>query len=138
LEQFGTELWFRLFVSAYSENFRGRATAPLNAITGALSGKKFPVGLVISRVLHNQFHCNSHLYCLPTMALYRIDHGNLYADILLDRRNPTDIWIYVIQRQGSPEILAMGSCSSEAEARRIATDALKHYIWSPKKAVNDN
>ena len=70
------------------------------------------------------------------MSPFRITHGNLYADILLDRRGVEDIWIYVIQRAGSPEILAMGSCRSEAEAREVAATAMKdQFLWSPKKAV---
>ena len=69
----------------------------------------------------------------PNTVRYRITHGNVYADILRDRRGPEDIWIYVIQRQGSPDILAMGTCATEADARKVANKALREqFLWSPK------
>ncbi len=61
------------------------------------------------------------------MSYFRLTRGNVYADILLDRRGPKDIWMYVVQREGSPEILAMGSCRTEAECRKTAAQALKQF-----------
>jgi len=68
------------------------------------------------------------------MSPLRITRGSLYADILVDRRGPTDIWIYVVQREGNPEILAMGSCHSESEAREAATHALQQFLSRSARA----
>lgn len=67
------------------------------------------------------------------MTPFRITHGSLFADILVDRRGPYDIWIYVVQRQSSPEVLAMGSCNSEEEARSAATSAMRQFGSRAKK-----
>ena len=61
------------------------------------------------------------------MSAIRITRDNLFADILVDRRGPVDIWVYVVQREGQPDILAMGSCHSEAEARQVAAHALRQF-----------
>ena len=50
--------------------------------------------------------------------------GPFYADILRDRRDP-NIWIYVVQREGSADILAMGTCTSEQLARDISTARMR-------------
>ncbi len=65
------------------------------------------------------------------MAPFRLTRGNLYADIMVDRRGPSDMWMYVVQREGSPEILAMGSCQSEDEARAAAAQSMKQFISRP-------
>ena len=69
------------------------------------------------------------------LAAIRISLGELYADILVDRRGPRDVWMYVIQREGSPDILAMGSCDSEKEARKTASDALQRFVWRNSQAA---
>jgi hypothetical protein len=51
----------------------------------------------------------------------------LFADLLVDRRGPSDVWMYVVQRRGQPDILAMGSCQSEDEARETATRLLRQF-----------
>jgi hypothetical protein len=61
------------------------------------------------------------------VSSHRITVGNLYADILVDRRVSPEIWLYVVQREGSPEVLAMGSCASEDEAKKVAQDALSQF-----------
>ncbi len=58
------------------------------------------------------------------MARTRVNYGDYYADILPDWRTVRPYFVYVVQRQGSPEILAMGSCESEEEAVKFATDVI--------------
>jgi len=59
------------------------------------------------------------------MRVARISRGNLYADILEDTRGP-GVWLYVVQRAGSVDVLALGSCATreaaEEVAQRIMTD----------------
>jgi hypothetical protein len=58
----------------------------------------------------------------------RIHLGNLYADILVDRRHgAAEVWHYILQREGSPEILFWGNVPSRDEAIRLATDLLHQY-----------
>lgn len=68
------------------------------------------------------------------MALFRLTRGNVYAEIMVDRRGPYDVWMYVVQREGSSEIIAMGSCHTENEARAVASHALEQFASSPQKA----
>lgn len=68
------------------------------------------------------------------MSTMRIHHGEVFADVLVDRRGPCDIWMYVIQREGKPDILAMGSCHSEAEARETAANVLRQFKARSAKA----
>jgi len=67
------------------------------------------------------------------MSGVRLTRGDLFADILVDRRGPADVWMYVVQREANPEILAMGSCHTEAECREVAGQALKHFAsWATR------
>ena len=59
------------------------------------------------------------------MSSRRIKVGDVYADVLLNRR--TWEWIYVVQTDASHELIAMGTCQSEAEAMRIATETVQQY-----------
>jgi hypothetical protein len=61
------------------------------------------------------------------MSAKRITRGNVYADILVDRRGPHDIWHYIGQREGSPDILFWGHTPSEQIAIQIAESLLKEY-----------
>jgi hypothetical protein len=62
------------------------------------------------------------------MSPHRITVGNLYADILVDRRDPTqEIWHYILQREGSPEILFWGTCRTMEEATQYAKDLLNQF-----------
>jgi hypothetical protein len=54
----------------------------------------------------------------------RLKYGEFYADVVSDRLGSESFWIYVVQRHGSPEILAMGSCASEELAIQTAADAI--------------
>ncbi len=67
------------------------------------------------------------------MSAIRIVRGEMYADILVDRRGAGDVWMYVVQREGQPDILAMGSCASETEARDAAWKALR--LFKPDAAA---
>jgi hypothetical protein len=60
-------------------------------------------------------------------AKRRITLGGIYADILVDRRGPHDIWHYIGQREGSPDILFWGHTPSEEIAIQIAERLLKDY-----------
>ncbi len=57
------------------------------------------------------------------MGGVHLKSGDYYADLIPDKQFP-GIWIYVVQRQGSPEILALGSCHSQEEARTAAKEAI--------------
>ncbi len=68
------------------------------------------------------------------MSPIRVSRDDLFADILVDRRAPTDVWVYVVQREGSPEILAMGSCNSQEKAVAVATELLSQFRARSAKA----
>jgi hypothetical protein len=57
----------------------------------------------------------------------RLKHREFYADVICDWRDREPVWIYVVQRHGSPEILAMGSCNSQEEAIEYATEAIGQF-----------
>jgi hypothetical protein len=62
------------------------------------------------------------------MSPDRIKRGDLFADILVDRRNPEgEIWHYILQRSGSPDILFWGNCPTREEAVELATRILDQY-----------
>ena len=61
------------------------------------------------------------------MAATRLVYGDLYADVLHDTRGPTELWLYVVQREGSPEVLAMGQCSSEESAKDLARKYMHQF-----------
>src|SRR5438067_1447949 len=75
----------------------------------------------------------------PTRAVTRLKHGEYYADIVPDHRGRvrgrTRLWFYVVQRHGSPDILAIGSCGSEQEAVDSATEAIGEYRKGPASAA---
>ena len=57
-------------------------------------------------------------------GIIHLTHGNYYADIVRDRRD-LNVWIYVVQREASTDVLAMGSCHSEQAAREVATHRMR-------------
>ena len=57
-------------------------------------------------------------------GIIHLTHGDLYADIVRDRRD-RELWLYVIQREGSTEVLAMGSCLGEEPARVLAMKIMR-------------
>lgn len=60
----------------------------------------------------------------------RLNWGKLYADILRDERGAKAIWMYVVQRAGSPEILAMGSCRTRRAAEKFAEETMRELAFS--------
>ncbi len=69
------------------------------------------------------------------MAEVRLRRGEYFADIIRDKQYP-DIWMYVVQRQGSSEILALGSCHSKEEARTAAGEAIGSLLARKLAAAN--
>ena len=69
------------------------------------------------------------------MSVIHLTHGDLYADLVRDRRAP-EIWLYVIQREGSADVLAMGSCASEKGARAIATRLMLEFSEHDSSAAS--
>ena len=57
------------------------------------------------------------------MTTTRLKTGPFYADIVRDRRDPS-LWIYVVQRVDSSDIVAMGTCTSEQQCREVARKAM--------------
>lgn len=60
---------------------------------------------------------------MPTARLR--DHGHV-AEIIQDRRAPCPLFICVIQREGSPEILSYSQFSSLRTAKQWAVEELRH------------
>jgi len=54
------------------------------------------------------------------MPATRLTRGNLFADVLRVRREPGDVWVYIVQRKGLPDILAMGTCPTQEQATESA------------------
>jgi hypothetical protein len=50
----------------------------------------------------------------------RIRRGQYFADVLKDARSPSEVWHWIVQREHSNEIVAMGQETSEDEARQCA------------------
>ncbi len=68
------------------------------------------------------------------MRATRIIHGDFYADILPDRHHPGSVWLYVVQRQGSRDVLAMGSSRTETDAEANALETIRDL----RKAASAN
>ena len=50
----------------------------------------------------------------------RISQAPFFADILRDGRVHFELWYWIVQREGSQEILGMGQERTEDEARQCA------------------
>lgn len=59
------------------------------------------------------------------MLVRTLDQGDFYADILTGLRAPEPYFIYVVQRRGSADVLAMGHCHSEKEAVAVAKKTIE-------------
>jgi hypothetical protein len=59
------------------------------------------------------------------MAAIRHSSGKLYADIIHDEHGAREIWIYIVQQSGSPEILEMGSCATREAAEKLADESMR-------------
>jgi hypothetical protein len=59
------------------------------------------------------------------VSAIRLTWGQLYADVLYDCRAAEKVWIYVVQRVGSPDVLAIGSCFTREDAERLARKTMR-------------
>jgi hypothetical protein len=60
------------------------------------------------------------------MSATRLTHGDLFADVLRIRQAPhEEVWVYIVQRQGSPDVLSMGTCTTQAAAEKLAEDVMR-------------
>ncbi len=63
--------------------------------------------------------------------------GELFAEILDDRRRP-EVFLCVVQRYGSPEVLYLGQSKSRSEAECAANEFINDYLGthkSPKRTA---
>ena len=63
--------------------------------------------------------------CIPCTRLYA---GEMFAEIVEDRRSRPPLLVCVVQRQGSPEILFLGQFRSESEAEFAANEFMSDYL----------
>ncbi len=56
----------------------------------------------------------------------RLARGELFAEIIEDRRRPA-VFLCVVQRQGSPEILFLGQSRSRSDAQTTAEEFMSDY-----------
>ena len=55
------------------------------------------------------------------MSAIRITRGVFFADVLRVRDTSLgELWVYIVQRTGSPDVLAMGTCASREAAEKLA------------------
>ncbi len=54
----------------------------------------------------------------------RITRGDLFADIIEDRRQP-GLFLSVVQREGSPEVLFLGQSQTREEAESAALEFMR-------------
>ena len=60
------------------------------------------------------------------MSATRVTRGELFADVLRIRQAPQEeVWVYIVQRHGSPDILGMGTCATQAAARKLAQEVMR-------------
>lgn len=57
------------------------------------------------------------------MPTVRLRAGEYFADLVQDRRDP-ELWVYVVQREGSTEVLALGTAIGEQATRQLANKIL--------------
>ena len=63
----------------------------------------------------------------------RLQVGGYIADILVDRRNPSTVFHWIVQRVGSAEILQWGQETTFDEAKAAATGYLKDLAQKSAK-----
>jgi hypothetical protein len=59
-------------------------------------------------------------------AIVHLRFGVFYADIIPDEREP-GLFQYVIQREGSPDVLALGACNSQDAACALADRLMREF-----------
>jgi hypothetical protein len=64
----------------------------------------------------------------------RLELGDYIADVLLDTRFDTQICHWIVQKVGSPEIVAWGQEHTFSEAKSAAQSCLKTLNAEQKKA----
>lgn len=65
--------------------------------------------------------------CIPRSRLYI---GDFVVEIIMDRRNHPPLFLGVVQKLGSTEILFLGQFSSEPEAEAAAKQFIAEYLTS--------
>ncbi len=58
----------------------------------------------------------------------RLEQGELFAEIIEDRRCHPPVVLCVVQRRGSSEILFMGQSRSRSEAETAANEFISDYL----------
>jgi hypothetical protein len=69
------------------------------------------------------------------MSATRLIRGNLFADVLRVRHEPGDVWVYIVQRRGLPDILAMGTCPTQDQANELALKMMDEFKSSSDAAA---
>jgi hypothetical protein len=60
------------------------------------------------------------------MSATRLTCGDLFADVLRIRHAPyEEVWVYIIQRHGSPDVLGMGTCHTQTAAKKLAEEVMR-------------
>ena len=62
----------------------------------------------------------------------RIRLAEYYADVVCDRRSSPEIWHWVVQREGSAEILKWGQERQRANAEAAASNYLRRTVEGRK------
>ncbi len=60
------------------------------------------------------------------MAQQRIVSEPFFADVMQDTRDPS-LWVYVVQRHGSDEILSLGTCTDREQCAEMAATVLEQF-----------
>lgn len=59
------------------------------------------------------------------MSPIRLTRGVFFADILRVHDVFNDeLWVYIVQRTGSPDVLGMGSCTTREAAEKLANKVM--------------
>ncbi len=66
----------------------------------------------------------------------RLTREELFADILVDRRSAETRYVYIVQREGSAEILSMGSYETEAECIEMAKGVLSQMAVNTRRTAS--
>jgi hypothetical protein len=63
--------------------------------------------------------------CIPRTSLHA---GEFVVEIIEDRRSSPPLFLCVVQRQGSPEILFLGQFNSEADGQAAAKQFIADHL----------
>ena len=70
---------------------------------------------------------------LASNIVMRVHQPPYFVDILRDGRVHFELWHWIVQRQGSPEILGMGQEKTEDEARQSAENCVADLCRDSRK-----